>query len=63
MAINIEVDKLFKANFIQQANYPDWIANVVLVKKANGNWRVYVDFTDLNKACSKDSLPPLELIN
>jgi len=30
---------------------------VVLVKKANGKWRMCVDFTDLNKACSKDSYP------
>ncbi|KAL5540825.1 hypothetical protein UlMin_043795 [Ulmus minor] len=57
MAINTEVDKLLKADFIQEANYPEWIANVVLVKKANGNWRVCVDFTDLNKACPKDSFP------
>ncbi|KAL5555727.1 hypothetical protein UlMin_037963 [Ulmus minor] len=57
MAINTEVDKLLKADFIREANYPDWIANVVLVKKANGNWRVCVDFTDLNKACPKDSFP------
>ncbi|KAL5571889.1 hypothetical protein UlMin_021486 [Ulmus minor] len=57
MAINTEVDKLLKADFIEEANYPDWIANVVLVKKANGNWRVCVDFTDLNRACPKDSFP------
>ena len=37
MAINTEVDKLLEADFIREANYPDWIANVVLVKKANGN--------------------------
>ncbi|KAL5543867.1 hypothetical protein UlMin_007651 [Ulmus minor] len=37
MAINTEVDKLLKAKFIEEANYPDWIANVVLVKKTNGN--------------------------
>ncbi|KAL5572097.1 hypothetical protein UlMin_021694 [Ulmus minor] len=55
MAINTEVDKLLKAKFIEEANYPDWIANVVLVKKANGNWRVCVDFTDLNRACLKES--------
>ncbi|KAL5543300.1 hypothetical protein UlMin_011010 [Ulmus minor] len=57
MAINTEVEKLLKAGFIEEANYPDWIANVVLVKKANGNWRVCVDFTDLNRACPKDSFP------
>jgi hypothetical protein len=37
--------------------YPEWIANVVLVKKANRKWRVCVDYSDLNKACSKDSFP------
>ena len=31
--------------------------NVVMVKKANGKWRICVDFTDLNKACPKDSYP------
>lgn len=57
MVINTEVDKLLKADFIREANYPYWIANVVLVKKANRNWWVCVDFTDLNKACLKDSFP------
>ena len=28
-----------------------------MVKKTNGKWRMCVDFTDLNKACSKDSYP------
>lgn len=35
--------------------YPNWIANAVLVKNSNGKWRMCVDFTDLNKACPKDS--------
>ena len=26
-----------------------------MIKKANGKWRICVDFTDLNKACPKDS--------
>ena len=37
--------------------YPDWLANPLVVKKKNGKWRVCVDFTDLNKACPKDSFP------
>ena len=38
-------------------HYPKWLANVVLVKKVNGKWRMCVDFTDLNRACLKDSFP------
>jgi hypothetical protein len=57
MAIAKEVAKLLKASFIEEMYYPDWLANVVLVKKSNGKWRICVDFTDLNKACSEDSFP------
>ena len=52
-----EVDKLLSANFIQEVYYPEWLANVDMVNKSNGKWRMYVDFTDLNKACPKDSFP------
>ena len=37
--------------------YPDWLANVVMVKKANGKWRMCVHFTDLSRAYPKDSYP------
>ena len=30
---------------------------MVLVKKSNDKWRMCVNFTDLNKACPKDSSP------
>jgi len=52
-----ETKKLLNANHIREIQYPEWLANVVLVKKANGKWRMCVDFTDLNKACPKDSYP------
>ena len=52
-----EVNKLLSASFICEVYYPEWLANVVLVKKANGKWRMCVDFTDLNKAFPKDSFP------
>ena len=43
-AINEEVGKLLQAQAIREVEYPEWLANVVLV-------------TDLNKACPKDSFP------
>ena len=49
--------ELLAAKFIRKVHYPEWLANVVMVKKANGKWRMRVDFTDLNQACSKDSFP------
>ena len=54
-AIVEEVSKLLEASFIREVYYPDWLANVVMVKKANRKWRMCVDFTDLNRACPKDS--------
>jgi hypothetical protein len=39
---------------IREVTYPQWLANTVMVKKANGKWRMCIDFTDLNKACPKD---------
>ena len=56
-AITNEVNKLLSIGFIWEVYYPNWLVNVVLVKKVNGKWRICVDFTDLNKACPKDSFP------
>ena len=50
-----ETKKLLDAGFIRQVTHPEWVANVVLVKKANGKYRMCVDYTDLNKAYPKDS--------
>ena len=56
-AINEEVGKLLQAGAIREVEYPKWLANVVLVKKSNGKWRLCIDFTDINRACPKDSFP------
>ena len=52
-----EVDRLLEADFIREVFYPDWLANVVMVKKSNSKWRMCIDFIDLNKACPKDNFP------
>ena len=56
-AIMDEVNKLLVANFIREVYYPEWLANIIMVRKANGKWRMCVDFTDLNNAYLKDSFP------
>ncbi|RDY09048.1 hypothetical protein CR513_06651, partial [Mucuna pruriens] len=56
-AIKEEVRKLLAANFVKEVQYPTWLANVVMVKKANGRWRMCTDYIDLNKACPKDPYP------
>ena len=56
-AIKEEVQKLETLEFVLKVYYPNWLANVVMVKKANGKWRMCMDFTNLNKACPKDSYP------
>ena len=63
-AINEEVGKLLQANAIREVEYPEWLANVILVKKSNGKWCFCIDFTYINRACSKDSfpLPQIDLI-
>ena len=49
------MQKLATVKFIQEVYYPDWLANVMMVKKANDKWQMCVDFTNLNKTCPKDS--------
>jgi hypothetical protein len=52
-----EVKRLLSTGVIREVKYPEWLANTVMVKKANGKWRMCIDFTDLNKACPKDEFP------
>jgi hypothetical protein len=56
-----EVKRLLSVSIIREVTYPEWLANTVMVKKANGKWRVSIDFTDLNKACLKDEFPLLRI--
>ena len=47
--IEAEVNKLIEAGFIREVKYPTWIANIVPVK-IKGQFRICVDFHDLNNA-------------
>jgi hypothetical protein len=64
-AIKKELDKLLAAGFIGEVFHPEWLANPVLVRKKNSNeWRMRVDYTDLNKHCPKDpfGLPRIDQV-
>ena len=53
--IQSEVDKLLAVGFIREDEYPNWLANVVVIPKKDGKWRVCVDYTNLNDTYLKDS--------
>jgi hypothetical protein len=56
-AIKKELAKLLTAGFIKEVFHPEWLANPVLVRKKNSyEWRMCVDYTDLNKHCPKDPI-------
>ena len=44
-----KVQKLLDAGVIGEVQYPEWLANVVMVPKKIGNWRMCIDFTTLNQ--------------
>jgi hypothetical protein len=60
-AVKAEVQRLLDASFIKEVAYPQWLANVVLVRKKNGKWLMCMDFTDLNKCCPKDDFPLMKI--
>ena len=54
-AIRAELARLVAAGFIREVLHHEWLANHVLVLKKNKvDWRMCVDYTDLNKHCPKD---------
>lgn len=56
-AVKEELEKLKHVRAIREVFFPDWLANMIVVKKKNDKWRVYVNFIDLNRACPKDLFP------
>jgi hypothetical protein len=52
--IKREIARLPDADFINQMYHPDWLTNPILVPKNDKDWRMCVDYTDLNKACKKN---------
>ena len=55
--ITEEIRKLEAASLVRGVLHPTWLANPVVVRKANAKWRLCIDYTDINKACPKDPFP------
>jgi hypothetical protein len=55
--IHQEVRKLLDVGFIEEVHHPVWLANPVIIPKANGKLRMCIDYTILNKAYPKDPYP------
>lgn len=60
-AVKEEMEKLKQVGAIKEVFFPNMLANTVVIKKKNGKWRVCIDFTDLNRACTKDPFTALKI--
>jgi hypothetical protein len=58
-AIRAELARLEAVGFIREVTNPEWLVNPVLVLKNNKlDWRMCIDYTNLNKHCPKDPFGP-----
>jgi hypothetical protein len=55
--IREEIKKLLDASFILEVHHPWWLANPVVVPKADEKLWMCIDYTGFNKACLKDLFP------
>jgi hypothetical protein len=55
--IEKEVKNLLDEKIIVPLRYSNWVANLVPVRKKNGEIRLCVDFRNLNKSSLKDNYP------
>jgi hypothetical protein len=44
-----DIKKLLDAGFIREVHHPQWLANPIVIRKAGGKLRMYIDYTSLNK--------------
>jgi hypothetical protein len=63
--IKKELAELLATGFIREVFHPEWLANPVLLRKKSTNeWRMCIDYNDLNKHCPKDpfGLPQIDQV-
>ena len=52
-----EVKKLSDAQIIIPLRFSEWVANLVPIRKNNGEIKLCVDFINLNRSSKKDNYP------
>ena len=57
LQVKEEIQNQLSVGFVSMVQYPEWLANVVLIPKKDGKVRVCVDFRNLNKASPEDDFP------
>jgi len=59
-----ELKKLLDAKIIFPVKHTEWVANLVPVRKKNGDITLCVNFRNLNRASNKENypVPPMEQI-
>lgn len=44
------MQELLKTGIVERVDYPKWLANLVVVPKNNGEWRIFIDYIEFKKA-------------
>lgn len=52
-----KIEGLLEVGFIKLIRYDEWISNIMLILKKNGNLRICIDFGNMNIVTLKDENP------
>ncbi|GJR40954.1 reverse transcriptase domain-containing protein [Tanacetum coccineum] len=55
--IRTQVEELVEAGVLREVKYQMWVSNLIIVKKDDGKWKLRIDFTNINKACTREPYP------
>lgn len=57
LLVEEEIKKMLNIGFIKPIDYLELVSIIVPIGQASGGIRIYTNFRELNKACSKDDFP------
>jgi hypothetical protein len=55
--IRLEIVKLLAIGFIRECKNPVWLTNPMLVPKKTDQWRMCINYIDINRNCPKEPFP------